>query len=56
MGYVLPRPQFTAIAVRDTMHKRDVQSSEHGLSGRDASLMCQVARQLAGLPWRGDNA
>jgi hypothetical protein len=56
MGYVLPSPQFTAIAVGDTMHMRDALSSEHGLSGRDASLMCQVTRQLTGLPWRGDNA
>jgi hypothetical protein len=54
--YDLPPSRFTAIDVRDALLKRDVLSSEYGLPGLDASLVCHVTRRLAGLPWRGDNA
>ncbi len=42
MVYDLPPSRFTAIDVRDAMLKRDVLSSEHGLPGLDAYLVCQV--------------
>jgi hypothetical protein len=51
-----PLSHFTAIDVGDALLKRDVLSSEYGLPGLDAYLVCQVTRRLAGLPWRGDNA
>jgi hypothetical protein len=40
--YDLPPSRFTAIDVGDAMLKRDVLSSEYGLPGLDASLVCQV--------------
>ena len=36
--------------------KETCWKAEYGLPGLDASLVCQVTRRLAGLPWRGDNA
>jgi len=54
--HYLPPSRFTAIDVRNALLKRDVLSSEYDLPGLDASLVCQVTRRLAGLPWRGDNA